>query len=53
MFCQVFLLPQVKQWVIITYKHCTYDLPHELPNELRLRKLGSIRKVSKALRMRA
>ena len=28
---QIFLLPQVKQWVIITYKHGIYKLPYELP----------------------
>ena len=39
----IFLSPQVKRCVIITYKHGIY----ELPNDLRLRKLGKIRKVSK------
>ena len=33
---QIFLSPQVKRWVIITYKHGIYELPHELPNDLRL-----------------
>ena len=52
MFYQIFLSAQVKRWAIITYKHCIYELPHELPNDLRLlrkdlRKLGNIRKVSK------
>ena len=37
MFYQVFLLTQVKQWAIITQKHGIYELPHELPNDLRLR----------------
>ena len=32
MFYQIFLSPQVKRWVIITYKHGIYELPHELPN---------------------
>ena len=41
MFYQTFLSPQVKQWVIITYKHGIYELPHKLPNDLKLRKLGS------------
>ena len=36
MFCQIFLSPQVKPWAIITYKHGIYELPHELPNDLRL-----------------
>ena len=39
MFYQIFLSPQVKRWTIITYKHGIYELPHELPNDLRLRKL--------------
>ena len=46
-----FLSPQVKRCAIITYKHGMYELPHELPNDLRLRKLGNIRKVSKLHRM--
>ena len=36
-FYQIFLSPQVKRWAIITYKHGIYDLPHQLPNNLRLR----------------
>ena len=40
MFYQIFLSPQVKRCVIITYKHGMYELPHELPNYLRLRILG-------------
>ena len=54
MFYQIFLLPQVKRWAIITYKHGIYELPPELPNDLRLkdlRKLGNIRKVCKLHRM--
>ena len=55
MFYQIFLSPQVKRWTIITYKYGTYELPHELPNDLRLRKdlkkLGNIKKVSKPHRM--
>ena len=37
MFYQIFLSPQVKGWAIITYKHGKYELPEELPNDLRLR----------------
>ena len=54
MFYQIFLSPKVKRWAIITYKHGRYELPHELPNDLRLkdlRKLGNVRKVSKIHRM--
>ena len=65
MFYQIFLSPQVKRWVIITYKHGIYELPHELPNaaggavaqtrkkKKRLRKLGYIRKVPKLHRMKS
>ena len=31
-----FIWPQVKRWVSTTYKHGIYELPHELPNHLRL-----------------
>ena len=51
MFWQIFLSQQVKRWAIITYKHGIYELPHELPNDLRLRILGNIRKVYKLYRM--
>ena len=50
-FDQIFLTPQVKGCAIITYKQGIYELPHELPNELRLRILGNIRKLSKLHRM--
>ena len=43
MFHQIFLSPQVKRCAIITYEHGIYELPYDL----RLRKLGKIRKVSK------
>ena len=39
MFYQILLSPPVKRWAIITYKHGIYELPHELPNDLRLRTL--------------
>ena len=51
MFYQIFLTPQLKWCTIITYKHGIYDLPHEKPNDLTLRELGNIRKVSKLHRM--
>ena len=37
-FCQIFFSPQVKRCAIIPYKHGTYEVPHKLPNDLRLRK---------------
>ena len=36
MFYQIFLSPQVKRTVIISNKHGIYELPHELPKDLRL-----------------
>ena len=51
MFYQIFLLPKVKGCAIITCKHGIYELPHKLANNLRLRKLGNIRNVSKLHRM--
>ena len=33
-----FLSLQVKRCAIITYKHGIYDLPHDLPNKLRLKR---------------
>ena len=54
MFYQIFISPQVKRCAIITYEHGIYELPHELPNNLRLkdlRKLENIRKLSKLHRM--
>ena len=53
MFYQILLLSQVKRWVLITYKNDMYELPHKLPNDLRLRifsKLGNMRKMFKLQR---
>ena len=36
---QIFFPPQMKQSAIISNKHGIYELPHELPNDLRLRVL--------------
>ena len=41
MFYQIFLSPQVKRSAIITNKHGIFELPHELPNDLRLRIFGN------------
>ena len=41
MFYQIFLSPQAKRCAIITYKHGIYGLPHEFPNDLRIRMLGN------------
>ena len=59
MFYQIFLSPQMKRCAIITYKHGICELPHKLPNNIRLgtlgtygpRKLGNIRKVPKLHRL--
>ena len=37
MFYQIFLSGEVERLAVITYKHGIYQLPHELPNDLRLR----------------
>ena len=34
-FYQIFLSPQAKRIVIISNKHSIYELPHELPKDLR------------------
>ena len=36
MFYQIFISPQVKRSAIISYKQGIYELPHQLPNDLRL-----------------
>ena len=33
--------PQVKRGAIISNKHGIYELPHELPNDVRLRIVGN------------
>ena len=40
-FYQIFYSPQVERYAIITYEHGIYKLPHELPNDFRLRILGN------------
>ena len=47
MFYQILLSPQKKRCAIISYKYGIYRFPNELPNDVRLRKLGNIGKVSK------
>ena len=44
---QILFSIQVKQSVIISNNHGMYELPQELPNNLRHKKLGKIRKISK------
>ena len=41
MYYQILLSPQVKRLAIITYKYSISELPHKLPNDLRLRMLGN------------
>ena len=46
-FYQIFLSPQVEPNVVIFFEKGIYDLPHELPNNLRLRILQNyIRKIA-------
>ena len=52
MFYQIFLSPQVKRCASITYKHGIHKLTHKFPNDLRLKKLLNIKKVSKFRRNR-
>ena len=40
-FYHNFLLPQINRNQIITTKKCIYELPHGLPNNVRLRILGN------------
>ena len=40
MFEQILISPQVKRSVMISNKHCIYELPDELSNDLKLRILG-------------
>ena len=49
MFYQIFLSPQVKQYAIINYEHGTYELPNELPNDLRLSIVGNYEILGKRL----
>ena len=42
MFYQIFFSAQVERCAITTYKNGIDELPHELPNDLRLRILGNL-----------
>ena len=46
-----FFSPQVKRSVIISNKHSIYELPHELPNDLRLRSSENRKRISKSHRI--
>ena len=37
----MFFSPQVKRYAIATYEYATYELTHELPNDIKLRILGN------------
>ena len=41
LFYQILLSPQVKRCMIITFEHGMTELPHELPNDVRLKILGN------------
>ena len=51
MFSQSFLSTLMTRCTIISYKHSTYELPHDLPCDLRLRILGNIMEVPKLRRI--
>ena len=48
MFQQIFISLQVKRSVMISYKHCIYELPDELSNDLKPRILGNQEKLGKS-----
>ena len=48
MFYQIFVSPQVKQSAIVSNKQGVYELPHELPNDLRLWLIGNTKKSGKS-----
>ena len=50
MFGQIFLSSQVKRKVIISNKRGIYELPHKLPNDLRLIGLIMLRKYQQNLK---
>ena len=52
MFYEIFYSPQVKRSAIISDKHGIYMLPHELPNDFRLRFLGNYEKSEKSQNFR-
>ena len=49
MFHQIFPSPQLKQSEIIGFNYGIYELPHELPSDLRLRNLGNYEILRKCL----
>ena len=52
MFDEIFLSPQVKRILIISNNHGIYELPQELTNDLKLKKLRKInKKISKLDRL--
>ena len=46
---QIFPSQKVKQCAIITSKHGIYELPYDLPNDLRLRILGNYKVLGECL----
>ena len=51
MFYQILISPQVNRGEIITYKNGIYELPHKLPNDLRLRNYGNLEILGKFLNL--
>ena len=47
MLSQIFLSPQVKRSAIVSNNQGVYELPRELPKDLRLRVLGNKEKSGK------
>ena len=48
MFYQIFPPPKVKQSAIVSNKQGVYELPNELPNDVRLRIFGNKEKSGKS-----
>ena len=49
MFDQMFLSPNVKRSAIISNKHGIYEIPHELPNDLRNLQIRKYQQILKTL----
>ena len=49
MFQRIFLSLQNKRFAILTYQNGIYELPSELPNDLKVRILGDYEKSGKCL----
>ena len=51
MFYQIFLSQQVKRSAVITYKNGLFELPRQLLNDLRFKRLGELENISKVTKL--